>query len=116
MPVVAERMNNGPKVVFSRTLAKADWNNTRLFEGDLSEVIRKLKSEPGPGLVLMGSASIVAQLAQRDLIDSYQLVINPVVLGAGKSMFTGLERRLALKLSNTRVFKNGNVVVSYERA
>ena len=116
MPVVAERMNNGPKVVFSRTLAKAEWNNTRLFKDDPGEVIRKLKSEPGPGLVLMGSASIVAQLAQQDLVDSYQLVINPVVLGSGKSMFTGLERRLALKLSNSRVFKNGNVVVSYERA
>jgi dihydrofolate reductase len=67
-------------------------------------------------LVLMGSASIVAQLAKQDLVDAYQLVINPVVLGAGKSMFTGLERRLALKHSDTRVFKNGNVVVSYERA
>jgi len=116
MPVVAERMNNGPKVVFSRTLEKADWNNTRLFKEDPAEVMRNLKREPGQGLVLMGSASIVAQLAQQDLIDSYQLVINPIVLGVGKSMFTGLERRLPLKLSSTRAFQNGNLVVSYERA
>jgi dihydrofolate reductase len=116
MPVVAERMNNGPKVVFSRTLSKAEWNNTMLIKSDIAAAVRELKSEPGPGLVLMGSASIVAQLAQHDLIDSYQLAINPIILGTGKSMFDGLDKPLNLKLTNSRTFKNGNVVVSYERA
>jgi dihydrofolate reductase len=116
MPVVAERMNSAPKVVFSRTLTKAEWNNTRLIEGDITDAVRELKSEPGQGMVLMGSASIVAQLAQHDLIDSYQLVINPIILGTGKAMFEGLDKHLQLKLTSTKVFKNGNVVVSYERA
>jgi dihydrofolate reductase len=64
----------------------------------------------------MGSASIVAQLAQHDLIDSYQIVVNPIILGAGKAMFDGLDKHLRLKLTSTRVFKNGNVAVSYERS
>jgi dihydrofolate reductase len=116
MPVVAERMNNLPKVVFSRTLGKAEWNNTQIVKGDIAAEVRKLKSEPGQDMVLMGSASIVSQLAQHDLIDSYQLVINPIVLGTGKSMFDGLEEPLNLKLTSSRAFKNGNVMVSYERA
>ena len=116
MPVVAERMNNLPKVVFSRSLTKGLWNNTRLFQSDLTAAVRKLKNEPGQDLVLMGSASIVLQLAEEDLIDAYQLVINPIILGAGKSMFAGLKKHLQLKLTNTRTFKNGNLVVSYERA
>jgi dihydrofolate reductase len=116
MPVVAERMNSAPKVVFSRTLAKAEWNNTRLIKSDIADAVRKLKSEPGQGLVLMGSASIVSQLAQADLIDSYQLVVNPIILGSGKSMFDGLEKHVQLKHTSTRTFKNGNVALSYERA
>ncbi len=116
MPVVAERMNNLPKVVFSRTLTTADWNNTRLIRSDITAAVRKLKSEPGQDMVLMGSASIVAQLAAEDLIDAYQLVINPIILGAGKFMFDGLKKHLHLKLMSTRSFKNGNLVVSYERA
>jgi dihydrofolate reductase len=115
MPVVAERMNSAAKVVFSRTLAKAEWNNTRLFKSDIADAVRKLKSESGQNMVLMGSASIVLQLAEHDLIDSYQLVINPIVLGAGKSMFAGLDRHLQLQLTSTRTFTNGNVVVSYQR-
>jgi len=116
MPVVAERMNNLPKVVFSRTLTEVQWNNTRLIQSDIAAAVRKLKSEPGQDMVLMGSASIVGQLAKEDLIDAYQLVINPIILGVGKSMFAGLNKHLHLKLTNTRTFKNGNLVVSYERA
>ncbi|HEY5375828.1 MAG TPA: dihydrofolate reductase family protein [Polyangiaceae bacterium] len=55
-------------------------------------------------------------MTNHDLIDAYQLVINPIILGAGKSMFAGLKKHLQLKLTNTRTFKNGNLVVSYERA
>jgi dihydrofolate reductase len=116
MPEVAAGMNSLPKVVFSKTLAKADWNNTRLFKKDVPGSMKQLKREPGKGLVVMGSASIVSELAAADLIDSYQLIINPIVLGAGKSMFQGLHEKLGLKLGKTRVFQNGNVLLSYERA
>lgn len=114
MPVVAERMNNLPKVVFSRTLDEARWSNTKLVKGDLAAEIRRMKEEPGEGLVILGSGSIVSQLAQENLIDAYQLVVNPVVLGSGRSMFDGVEKKLALKLTNTRTFGNGNVLLCYE--
>lgn len=68
-PVVAERMNNLPKVVFSRTLDKASWNNTKLLKGDLAAEVRKLKNESGPGMAILGSGSIVSQLASQGLID-----------------------------------------------
>jgi dihydrofolate reductase len=112
-PVVAERMNGLPKVVFSRTLNKATWSNTRLINGDLGTEVRTLKGEPGPNMVIMGSGSIVAQLAEADLIDEYQIVMNPTVLGKGRTLFDGLKTRLQLKLTNSRMFGNGNVVLSY---
>jgi dihydrofolate reductase len=115
-PKVAEGINNLPKVVFSRTLAEATWQNTRLVKADMVAEVRKMKQEPGPDMVILGSGSLVAQLGQEGLIDEFQVLVNPVVLGGGRSMFDGLEKRLCLKLSNTRAFKNGNVLLSYERA
>ncbi|WNG33547.1 dihydrofolate reductase [Archangium minus] len=112
-PVVAEQMNKLPKVVFSRTLEKASWNNTRLLKGDLAAEVRKLKEEPGLDLLVMGSGSIVAQLTDARLVDEYQVVIIPIVLGGGRSMFEG-SKRLDLKLQKTRAFTNGNVVLWYE--
>jgi len=113
-PVVAERMNSLPKVVFSRTLDKASWNNTKLVKGDLAAEIRKMKKEPGEGMVILGSGSIVSQLAPEGLIDEYQIVVNPVVLGRGRTMFEGIKERLTLKLTTTRTFGNGNVLLCYE--
>jgi dihydrofolate reductase len=115
MPGLAERMNSRRKLVVSRTLTRADWNNTRLINTDLGSTIRTLKAEAGPSLVVLGSANLVSQLAQLDLIDALQLVVNPIVLGAGKSLFRGVTERLYLSLSATRTFQNGNVALTYER-
>ena len=113
-PVVAERINNLPKVVFSRTLDKAPWRNTKLVKSNLAEEIRKLKQEPGEHMAIMGSGSIVSQLAQSGLIDEYQLVVNPIVIGKGRTMFEGVPERLIVKLTKTRAFENGNVLLCYE--
>jgi dihydrofolate reductase len=113
-PVVAEGMNNLPKVVFSRTLDKASWSNTKLVKGDIAAEIRKMKKEPGRDMVILGSGSIVSQLAQEGLIDEYQIVVNPIVLGKGRTMFDGVKEKLTLKLTKTRSFTNGNVVLCYE--
>ena len=115
-PVVAERMNKLPKVVFSRTLDKASWSNTRLVKGDMVAEIRKMKKEPGEDMVILGSGSIVSQLAQEGLIDAYQVVVNPIVLGKGRTMFDGVKEKLNLKLTKTRAFGNGNVLLCYEPA
>jgi dihydrofolate reductase len=114
MPDVAERMNNLPKVVFSRTLEAVSWNNTKLVKGDLADEIRKMKKEEGEGMVIFGSGSIVSQLAQEGLIDEYQIVVDPVALGKGRTMFDGLKEKLPLKLKKSRTFGNGNVLLCYE--
>jgi dihydrofolate reductase len=115
-PAVAEGMNNLPKVVFSRTLDKASWQQTTLVKGDLAGEVRKMKKEPGEHIAILGSGSIVSQLAQEGLIDEYQVVINPVVLGKGRTMFDGIKGKLTLKLTKTRTFGNGNVLLCYEPA
>ncbi|HEV7165711.1 MAG TPA: dihydrofolate reductase family protein [Gammaproteobacteria bacterium] len=113
-PIVAAGMNSMPKVVFSRSLAQATWNNTQLVKGDIAAAVRKMKSEAGPGMAILGSGSIVAQLAPLGLIDEYQVVVNPVALGKGRTMFDGMQERLKLKLTKTRVFGNGKVFMCYE--
>jgi dihydrofolate reductase len=113
-PIVVERMNSLPKIVFSRTLDKASWNNTTLVKGDLTTEVRKLKREPGPNMTIMGSGSIVAQLADAGLIDEYQIVVSPLVLGSGRTLFEGVKKQLPMKLTKSRAFGNGNVVLCYE--
>jgi dihydrofolate reductase len=113
-PVVAKGMNANPKVVFSRTLEKAGWNNTKLVKSDPAAAIRKMKKAPGKGMAILGSGSLVAQLAPKGLIDEYQIVVNPVALGKGRTMFEGSPVKLALKLSESRVFRNGKVFLRYK--
>jgi dihydrofolate reductase len=113
-PIVAEGMNSSPKIVFSRTLSTTDWVNTRLVKDDMLGEVRRLKQQSGKDLTVLGSGSIVAQLAQAGLIDEYQLLVNPVVLGKGKTMFEGIRDKLLLKLVETRAFGNGNVLLRYE--
>jgi dihydrofolate reductase len=114
MPDVARAMNDMPKVVFSRTLEKPAWQNTRLVKDDLAGEVRRMKAGAGPGLLIMGSGSIVSQLTDAGLIDEYQVVVHPVVLGKGRGMFDVREKaRLAFK--KARTFGNGNVVLWYER-
>ena len=113
-PALAERMNTLRKVVFSRTLDKPSWNNTKLVKGDLAAEMRKMKQESGEGMVILGSGAIVAQLASEDLIDEFQVIVNPIVLGKGRTMFEGIKDKLNLKLTKTRAFGNGNVLMSYQ--
>jgi len=113
-PIVAAGMNKAEKIVFSRTLEKAEWNNTRLVKSDLIAEVRNLKRGSGQDLTILGSGSIVSQLAQEGLIDEYQILLNPVVIGKGKTMFEGVKDRFSLRLIKTRVFGNGNILLHYE--
>ncbi len=113
-PLVAERMNNLSKIVFSRTLDKVEWNNSRLVKSNIEAEIQKMKKLPGKDIVILGSGSIVSELAQRGLIDEYRIMVNPIVLGHGNSMFKGIKDRLNLKLIKTKTFKSGNVLFYYE--
>jgi dihydrofolate reductase len=112
-PVVAKRMNELQKVVLSQTMNKAAWQNTTLLKGELTEEVKRLKQQAGPDLVILGSASIVAQLSDARLVDEYQVALSPILLGGGKSMFASIHEKLALRLANTRSFQNGNVFLTY---
>jgi dihydrofolate reductase len=112
-PVVAEGMNTRPKVVFSRTLDKASWSNTRLVKDDMASEVRRMK-ESGEGGAILGSGSIVSQLAQAGLIDEFQVVVCPVALGRGRTLFDGVKEPLHLRLTRTRAFGNGKVFLCYE--
>lgn len=116
MPAVAEGMNRMPKVVFSRTLKDASWQNTRLVKGDMVSEVRRMKKEPGPDMVILGSGSVVSQLADAGLIDELQIVVNPIVLGKGRTLFETVTRQVPLKRVGVRPFGNGNVVVTYQPA
>jgi len=115
-PLVAEKMNSLPKIVFSRTLNKPGWNNARLVKENIEEEIKNMKKQPGKDLALLGSGSILSEFTQRGLIDEYRIMVNPVVLGDGKPMFKGIKDRLKLKLIQTRTFHNGNVLLYYQPA
>jgi dihydrofolate reductase len=112
-PAVAEGINQTAKVVFSRTLDKAAWNNSRIVRQNPAAEIRGLKNQDGKGMAILGSGSLVSQLASEGLIDEYQFVVNPTVLGAGRTMFEGLARRLDFQLARWRAFANGKVFLSY---
>ncbi|MBS1605963.1 MAG: dihydrofolate reductase [Bacteroidetes bacterium] len=113
-PVTADGMNKAEKLVFSRTLKKAEWQNTRLINDDLVGTVRRLKSEPGNPITILGSGSIVTQLAEAGLIDTYGFMIDPVALGDGVPVFKGITQKLQLKLTSSRVFNSGVINVTYE--
>jgi dihydrofolate reductase len=110
-PEIAEKMNTLPKVVFSNTLQNAGWQNTTLIKGDLPTAITALKQQPGGDIVIFGSGTLLAGLAPLGLIDEYQIVVCPVVLGCGKRLFG--DQPLKLKRVKTTSFLGGSVLIQY---
>ena len=115
--IIASKMNERSKVVFSRTLNKVEWgkwDNAVLAKGDIGDAVRKLKQQPGKDMVIFGSGTIVAALAGLGLIDDYRIFVCPVALGSGKSMFDGLDHRVSLKLVKTKTYQSGVVCLFYQ--
>lgn len=112
-PQVAEGMNESEKIVFSKTLKFTNWENTRIVRTDPAEEIKRLKKENGNDLTILGSGTIVSLLAEKNLIDNYMFMVDPVVLGEGTSIFHGIKHRPDLKLVDTRTFKSGVVLLNY---
>jgi dihydrofolate reductase len=113
-PIVAEKMNNLPKIVFSKTLEKAEWNNSRLAKENIAEEIMKLKQQPGKDMAIFGSSNLCVSLIQLSLIDDLRIMINPVVLGKGNPLFGGINYKLNLKLLKTKIFRSVNVLLYYQ--
>ncbi len=114
-PIVAGKMNSIRKYVFSKTLEKLDWSNSMLIKGDAVQELTRIKNEPGKDLLLFGSADLARTFSQNNLIDEYRLMVNPIVLGKGAPLFTENGHMLKFKLLETKTFRNGNVLLSYQR-
>lgn len=112
-PLIAERMNEIAKVVVSRTLDTVGWANTRLVKGDIEAEIGELKRRPGKGIAILGSSQLTASLLPTGLVDELRIMVNPVVLGAGRSLFGTADDRIDLELLSTRTFASGNVLLTY---
>lgn len=115
-PIIAEKMNSLPKLVISKTLTKAGWQNTKLVKENVAEEISKLKSQSAKNIAIFGSSDLALTLMQSNLIDEFHIIVNPVILGAGKTLFKGINKRLNLKLLRTKTFNSGNVLLCYEVA
>ncbi|WP_029192492.1 dihydrofolate reductase family protein [Paenibacillus harenae] len=113
MKAVAEQLTQMLKVVFSKTLKESNWDNTKILQGDLLEATRVLKEEDGTDILVMGSGSIVQQLAYAGLIDEYVFIVSPVVAGGGKPLFPHISKS-DLNLVEARTFQSGNVILHYE--
>jgi dihydrofolate reductase len=113
-PVVAEKMNSMRKIVFSKTLSEAKWENTRLVKQNFAAEVTKLKQEPGKDMIIFGSSELAVTFIEHGLLDECRIMINPVVLGRGKALFNGIHDRLRLKLLRTKSFHSGNILLYYE--
>ena len=110
-----KKMIDTPKVVFTKTLKKSEWENTDIATGDLTDEIAKLKSQDGKDIIVYGGANFVSNLINSDLIDEYHLFINPVALGSGMTIFGDIEAKHNLRLVKAQPFSCGIVVLNYEK-
>ncbi len=115
-PIIAKKMNSLQKIVFSRTLQKVDWENSRLAKMSAADEVRKLKKQPGKDMAIFGSSDLCLELIENDLIDEYRIMVAPVVLGEGKRLFQGIEKRLSFKLVKTKIMKTGVVMLHYQKS
>jgi len=114
-PRIIRALNETPKIVFSTTLEKAEWQNTRLLRGAVEDEIRRLKSEPGKSIQVQGSTTIVQALQRADLVDEYNLFVHPVVLGDGKRLFADGASRQNFVLTAGKTYANGVISATYTR-
>ena len=112
MDEFAVLIDNISKIVFSHTLNNVDWQNTQLKREVIKEEVLELKRQAGKN-ILVGSPSLIVALTQLDLIDEYQLCIQPIVLGSGLPLFKSVKDRVNLKLLKTKTFGCGAVTLYY---
>jgi dihydrofolate reductase len=111
----AAPMNEIPKVVFSRTLTRADWATTTIARGDLADEVATLKSQPGADVIVYGGYTLAQALTRADLVDEYRLITRPVALGSGEPMFKGLSVPRPLELVEATPYPDGTVITVYRK-
>ena len=112
---IAARMNALSKIVVSRTLDRAEWANTRVIHDDVAAQLTELKRQPGKAIAIFGSSALTADLLALGLVDELRLMVNPVILGHGASVFAGAPTT-PLDLASTRRFTSGCVLMTYHPA
>ena len=112
-PAITSRMNDKEKLVFSTTLTDANWSGTTVMRGEAIEHVPKIKAAPGKELLVIGSTHLTANLAQAGLLDELRVMIFPIVLGQGRSLFEDLKNRVPLSLLRVRQFDSGNLLLTY---
>jgi dihydrofolate reductase len=115
-PEVIEFMNSVQKVAVSTTLERADWTNTTLVSDNLAENVKELKERPGKEIAMFGSVRLTASLLELGLVDELRVMVFPILLGNGASMFSTLNGRVPLELWRTTTFRSGNVLLVYRPA
>lgn len=113
-PVIKVKLNGTPKLVFSRTLKKVEWENSRLATDFIADEVAHLKQAPGNGLLWVGGSELAASFLELGLLDELRFIITPILLGGGRNVFDGIKKRHSLRLRSTRKFQSGNLVVIYE--
>ena len=112
----ADKMNSMPKYVVSRTLTRADWNNSTVLDGDLATQVSALKAQDGGDILVAGSATLVRGLTDLGLVDEYRLMVFPIVLGEGKRLFDGVGDAAPLALADVKPLESGTVILTYHRS
>ena len=108
-------INETKKIVFSRTRKDVTWRDSQLIRELEPQKIRAMKAGPGGDMIVFGSGSIVAQLTEHELIDEYLLVVNPILLGDGRSLLSALSKRVKVDLQDARHYPSGHVMLRYSR-
>jgi dihydrofolate reductase len=109
-------LNDTPKLVVSTSLDKAEWQNSRLIRGDVVKELTKLKQQPGKSIVVLGSATLVQSLLRHNLLDELKLLVDPVLVGAGKRLFAESGHRTPLRLVESKTFSTGALSLIYAPA
>ena len=112
-PAITSRMNTKPKVVFSTSLEHAAWANTTVVAGEAVQQIETLKAASDSELLVIGSANLTAQFAAAGVLDELRIMVCPIVLGSGRSLFEDLKDRISMTLLRSRQFESGNVLLTY---
>ena len=111
---IARRITEIPKIVFTKTLMNSQWTNTKLAKGEISEEINQLKKLAGKNIMVYGGCSFVSSLIEEGLVDEYHLLVCPVALGNGLTIFNALKNELELRLVNSKSFDDGIMLLQYE--
>lgn len=110
----ADMMNHYAKIVFTHTLTKPEWNNSRVMKGNVEDTITALKKQPGRDMMVYGSGKLVSALMRGGLVDDYQLWVHPVILGKGKPLFSNLQEKQDMAFHGARTFSSGVTFMHYQ--